>query len=535
MGSSAGSMMLNLKQRLLVTLVATLVGAACGTFLGYELGRSITFDRAEIRLVQTADRTMTEADASSRESREVLASMNASPYPFCSDAEIAYFRDMLFQSEYLKEAGRMRGGKIECSATLGRLKRPATQYEPDFSQPDGTRVYKDPAPLMMGDMTVVGLQLGESFVVISPYLENHRGTLSMHYASTAINDPKWQLGRLIVALPQATRAILTTNGHGRLGSSLYATRCSTRYFNCVTDYISLADVLRASQAELAGYIALGGLIGAGFGFICSFIYRRNRSMAQQLRRAIAQDKLRVVYQPIVELDSRRMVGAEALARWTDEEGLPVGPDVFVRIAEQRGFVGGITKLVLRHVLHDFAETLRTHRNFRINVNVSATDLADPEFVPMVDRALDEAKVPGRSLAIEITESCTAWHRFSLETILRLRQRGFGIDIDDFGTGYSSLSYLQDLAVDSIKIDRAFTHSIGTEAVTVSILPQILAMAETLNLGVVVEGIETEQQAAYFATYDHPILAQGWLFGHPVSCGEFHRLLAEEDKKAVASA
>ena len=229
-----------------------------------------------------------------------------------------------------------------------------------------------------------------------------------------------------------------------------------------------------------------------------------------------------------------MVGAEALARWTDEEGLPVSPDVFIRIAEERGFVGGITKLVLRHVLHDLAKTLRTRPEFRINVNVSATDLADPDFMPMLDRALEEAKVPGRSLAIEITESCTAWRQFTLETILRLRQRGCGIDIDDFGTGYSSLSYLQDLAVDSIKIDRVFTHSIGTEAVTVSILPQILAMAETLKLGVVVEGIETELQAAYFAAYDQPILAQGWLFGHPASCEDFHRLLAEEDKKAVFS-
>ena len=274
-------MMLNLKWRVLVTLLATIVGAAFGTLLGFELGRTITINRAEARLVQTADQTMTEADASSRESREVLARMNASPYPFCSDAEIAYFRDMLFQSEYLKEAGRMRNGKIECSATLGRLKRPATQYEPDFSQPDGIKVYKDPAPLIMGDLTVIGLQLGDSFVVISPYLENHRGKLAMHYTSTATNDSKWQMGRLVVALPQATKAILTTNGHGRLGNSIFATRCSPRYFNCVTDYISLADVLRTNETEFAGYIALGELVGAGFGFVCSFIYRRNRSMAQQ--------------------------------------------------------------------------------------------------------------------------------------------------------------------------------------------------------------------------------------------------------------
>ena len=116
----------------------------------------------------------------------------------------------------------------------------------------------------------------------------------------------------------------------------------------------------------------------------------------------------------------------------------------------------------------------------------------------------------------------------------MRQRGFGVEIDDFGTGYSSLSYLQDLAVDAIKIDRAFTHAIGTESVKVSILPQILAMAKTLSLGVVVEGIETTQQADYFAVYDQPILAQGWLFGHPVPLEEFHRLLGADEEKALAS-
>ncbi|MGA3009434.1 MAG: EAL domain-containing protein, partial [Terracidiphilus sp.] len=137
----------------------------------------------------------------------------------------------------------------------------------------------------------------------------------------------------------------------------------------------------------------------------------------------------------------------------------------------------------------------------------------------------------RRLAIEIAESCTARHQLAMETILRLHQRGFGIDIDDFGTGYSSLAYLHDLSVDSIKVDKVFTHAIGTEAVTVTVLPQILAMAEALDLAVIVEGIESEQQANYFSTYNQPIFGQGWLFGYPVAAEEFLRLLAEDEKKA----
>jgi sensor c-di-GMP phosphodiesterase-like protein len=106
-----------------------------------------------------------------------------------------------------------------------------------------------------------------------------------------------------------------------------------------------------------------------------------------------------------------------------------------------------------------------------------------------------------------------------------------VQIDDFGTGYSSLSYLHSLAVDAIKIDKSFTHAIGTEAVTVNILPQILAIAKTLRLEVVAEGIETEEQARYFASCDQPILGQGWLYGHPAPAALFGRMLTDSDSAA----
>jgi sensor c-di-GMP phosphodiesterase-like protein len=384
----------------------------------------------------------------------------------------------------------------------------------------------------MGDLGVVGLQLGDSYVIISPYLETHRAALPMHYTSTAVYDPKWQLGRLIVGFPQATRELLTRNGHARLGDTLYATHCSTRYYNCVTDYVPVQDALWMNDGEYAWFTALGGLIGACFGFLGSFVYRRNRSMEQQLRRAIARDKLKVVYQPIVDLPTRRIVGAEALVRWTDEDAHAIGPAVFVKMAEDRGFAGEITRLVVRHALRDFAETLRRHPGFRLNINAAPADLADPALLPLLEHFLEKAAVPARRLAIEITEGSTVGYQVAMETILRLHQRGFGIDIDDFGTGYSSLSYLHELCIDTIKIDKAFTHAIGTEAVTVTVLPQILDMARALKLEVIVEGIETEQQAEYFAAYDQPLLAQGWLFGYPVPPAEFLRLLAEDEQKAA---
>jgi len=282
--------------------------------------------------------------------------------------------------------------------------------------------------------------------------------------------------------------------------------------------------MQTNRIEIGGFIALGELAGTLLGLVCAIVYRRQHDFANQLLRAIRKDALRIVYQPIVDLENERIVEGEALARWTTEDNEAISPDEFIKIAEERGFVGQITKLVVRHVLNDFGHILRERADFRVNVNIAASDLADPEFLPMLEKALADANVPPSGLGIEITESYTARQQVAKETILRLRERGHYVHIDDFGTGYSSLAYLHDLSVDAIKIDKAFTKAIGTEAVTVTILPQILTMADTLGLRVVVEGIETPQQARYFARAERSVYAQGWLFGRPVPAEAFQQLL-----------
>jgi sensor c-di-GMP phosphodiesterase-like protein len=295
----------------------------------------------------------------------------------------------------------------------------------------------------------------------------------------------------------------------------------------VLAFISIPDVLLAKRSLIPVYVTIGGLTCGLIGFLFSLLYQRSRGMAQQLRRAILKDKLRLVYQPIVELATGRIVGAEALVRWTNESGIDVGPDVFVKVAEERGFVGLITKLVLRHALSDFRDTLCTHPVFRLSINVAAADLADPTFFPALDRAIELSSVPADRLVIEITESSTARSRIAIETIHRLRQKGHAVHIDDFGTGYSNLAYLHDLSVDAIKIDKTFVQAIGTDSVIFAILPQILSIAEALKLEVVVEGVETFLQARYFVDMGKPVLAQGWLFGRPVPAEELHRLLTED--------
>ncbi|MGP8269614.1 MAG: EAL domain-containing protein [Terracidiphilus sp.] len=528
-------MISKLKQSDLLRLATTTVAAVCGMLVISLLEIGILLRSAESKLGQDDMQILNELGSIQDESHTVLTAMNASRDPFCSDAEIAYFRRLIFNSEYLRDAGRMRDGRIECSTALGRENLPGTQFKPAASLPDGSVIYRDISPYQSHDEYTFGRQLGDSYVVLDPREISRVDSINVNRTTTFIDPIHHQLRQPGRVLPLKAGVVTDRNWQGKAGNLLLATRCDALRPVCVTTYITIPVLLNAWRGQLIGFTMLGGIIGALVGLVCALYYGHSRSMVNQLRRAIARDELRVAYQPIVNLASRKIVGAEALVSWTDEEGFTIGPDVFVKLAEERGFVGAITELVVRHALREFKEVLCSGSDFRLSINVTAADLSDPKFIPMLMRAVDEAGVPARSLAIEITESSTARGEIAMETIFQLRQEGYSVHIDDFGTGYSSLAYLHELSIDAIKIDIAFTQAIGTGSALVSILPQLIGITQALSLEMIVEGVETEEQADYYASASGQTLAQGWLFGRPIPAGDFHRRLAEDRLSAPVQA
>ncbi|MGD0096590.1 MAG: EAL domain-containing protein [Terracidiphilus sp.] len=523
----------NVKQRVIVALVAALTVAVLGALGGYWAGRSIALRMAVKKLGQDATQAISDSVAYSRDAHAVLDAMSALPGPRCSDEDMAALLRLVYQSHFLKAAGRMHDGRILCSTSAGRLEQPGVeQPKYDSIGADGVRVYRNPPLFRLDDVSVTGLLKGDAYVVLNPYISSLRDAAPPQVRTTVIDPVQSQAAHLADPQTHLTWAMLTTDSDFRTGDTYYSTRCSYAYNTCTTASLPVFEALNSNRKWCFYGGLLGALAGAWVGLLVSLVYQRSLSMEQQLRRAVRKDQLNVVYQPIVSIPSAEIVGAEALARWKDEDGFPVGPDIFIRVAEERGFVSEITRLVVRRVLHDFAGTLRANPDFHLSVNVAATDLKDPNFLPMLKESVDRAAVPPESLVIEITESSTVQHKTAEETIRQLHERGHSVHIDDFGTGYSSLSYLNDLSVDAIKIDRSFTQTIGTDAVIVGILPQILAMAHTLGLKVIVEGVETPEQLTYFAAEKEPVLGQGWLFGHPVTAEEFHCLLNEDENAAA---
>jgi diguanylate cyclase (GGDEF)-like protein/PAS domain S-box-containing protein len=244
------------------------------------------------------------------------------------------------------------------------------------------------------------------------------------------------------------------------------------------------------------------------------------AMLADLDRAIAEDELALAFQPIVRLADGGPRGAEALVRWHHPERGTIMPDEFIGLAERTGRIVELGRWVLREAARHAARW----PSLVVGVNASRLQLTAPGFVDDVARTLDEHGVaPGR-FTIEVTETALMEDPAAAETtLLALRDLGVRIALDDFGTGYSSLSSVSDFPLSTLKLDRAFLADHRPETQRWSIVRAVLDMARSLELGVVVEGIETEAQRAALVDLG-AVHGQGFLFSRPVPAEELTALL-----------
>ena len=250
----------------------------------------------------------------------------------------------------------------------------------------------------------------------------------------------------------------------------------------------------------------------------------------ELRYALARDELSVHYQPEISLSSGEIVGVEALVRWTSPTRGPVGPDVFIPVAETSGLIAAVGDLVLRQACGVTADWLRNGivgRDFVMWVNLSPKQLTMGGVPAAVDRALRSAGLPARNLGLEVTETAImpggAADRARVE-LQQLHDAGVRIAIDDFGIGFSSLAHLRHFSVDMIKVDRSFVQGVERDAKDTAITANVVALAHALGLVAVAEGIETEGQLAHMRTVGCDV-GQGYLFSRPVPAEEVTAFLA----------
>lgn len=287
------------------------------------------------------------------------------------------------------------------------------------------------------------------------------------------------------------------------------------------------------RADLAVGKAKGGAAETAIAFApdmeAEVTYRLMLEAA--LRSSVANDGIDVVYQPLMDPSGRRVLGVEALARWTDPELGPVSPDIFIPLAEEAGLIQNIGEIVLRRA----TKAAANWPGVSIAVNVSASQIHHGNVVEVVRDVLSDARFPAERLEIEITESVLlADEKRANEQMRGLQALGVRIALDDFGTGYSSLQYLRRFGFDKLKIDRSFIDG-GVEPLGSSVvLTSIIKLGQDLGLRITAEGVETEEQMLWLQSAGCHEL-QGYLFSRPLTAEQMTAFIAaHRANRAVAS-
>jgi diguanylate cyclase (GGDEF)-like protein len=287
------------------------------------------------------------------------------------------------------------------------------------------------------------------------------------------------------------------------------------------DALKDADIAlkRAKMQQRAGHFYFSRSMGVEI--------RERVRMMHALRTGFAAGELFVVYQPQIDLLTRRAVGAEALLRWNSGGDGFVSPDRFIPIAEYSGLIIEIGEFVLRTACEELVRLRAAgHRDFTISVNVSQVQFRHPYFLAMLRAALEDSGAPAEYVELEITESMAMEEPdLLIQMLAEVKRTGVSIAIDDFGTGFSSLSYLQRLQIDRLKIDRAFVTEITDSARGSSIAEMVIQLGRNLGLSVVAEGVEDERQALILQALGCP-MAQGFLFARPMSSPDLYTWLSE---------
>jgi diguanylate cyclase (GGDEF)-like protein len=286
-----------------------------------------------------------------------------------------------------------------------------------------------------------------------------------------------------------------------------------------TDGLSTDQLVR--NADLALYRAKGD----GRGAFCFFEpgmdaqIQERRALENDMRKALVAGQFELFYQPIVNLQTNKVSGVEALLRWRHPERGLISPGQFIPLAEEIGFIVALGEWVIRQACVTAA---RWPEDVKIAVNLSPAQFRSPGLVQTVVNALAASGLPPRRLELEITETTLLQDsEATFSTLFQLRELGVGIAMDDFGTGYSSLSYLQGFPFDRIKIDRSFVKDISEGVGSLNIVRAMAALAKGLGMETTAEGVETQVQRDMVASEGCTEM-QGFLFSRPLPVHEIER-------------
>ena len=254
-----------------------------------------------------------------------------------------------------------------------------------------------------------------------------------------------------------------------------------------------------------------------------------RALDDELGSALIKEQFHLVYQPLVDSQSRDIVAVEALIRWARPDGKQIGPNVFIPVAEQSGLINPIGLWVLRTACRDAMQW----GQIKLSVNISAAQLRNPEFPTQLGQILEEIGFDPSRLELEITETCLVLDPVLAERSLSVI-RGFGVNVvlDDFGTGYASIGFLRQFRFEKLKLDRSLVVQASQDSGSRAMMLSSITVARALNMAVTAEGVETDAQATMVRAAGCDQI-QGFLFHKPMTNIKLTQLLKAQNNKLAA--
>ncbi len=462
------------------------------------------------------------SEVTTQQAATALDLLNRLPAGGCSPRTRSLMRDLDVSSSYLQAIGHTRGNILVCSS----LNDPAElDLGPvDYVSPSGTTVRLNVRlPFAPHARFVVAGRDGFVAIIHTALPIDVTTDSSVGLATVAVPghqliaargdlDPQW-LGEVSNGPGD------TFISHGRPVATIASKDFFIGTVAALSTHALDRQLARTRRYMLPAGVLIGVLLCAG-GLLLD---RRRLSMPVELRAGLRRHEFFLLYQPVVDLMSGQVVGAEALMRWRRPDGRLVPPDIFIKVAEDADAIKLVTQRVVELLRQDARGLFQAHPELYLALNLSADDVMDTHTSTMLAELSSDLEAPAGGLVAEITERGfvdAVAARPVLEALHRAQVR---IAIDDFGTGYSSLASLQELNLDLLKIDKAFVQSLGAAAATSNVVFHIVEIARTLGLRLVAEGIETVEQADALRALG-VTFAQGWLFGRPMPLDEVLALI-----------
>ncbi|MBY8972745.1 EAL domain-containing protein [Pseudomonas sp. P867] len=495
------------------------IASALVTCLAFGLMGSVgwlmTLGSAELQLQGIADLLSLRAQSTLLEAPGTLKSVASGDLLPCSPESIDQMHLIAVHTLSVKSVGYIQEEIFLCSS-WGMIGKKVDALPAYFTTDDSVKIS----------------------IALSPFLESAKPLMAIEYAAFNVLIDSEQM--LDVLFDHRIRlAIATTNSDLiRASSESSGSIVILAHLGPTTglrdgylytsirqgSWIAVAAIPRAELLSILlrhslCLLPLGVLIAGASIFGIVRISKRRLSPVAALERAIKNREFVVHYQPIIELEYGRCVGAEALVRWIKPGHGVVPPDLFIPLAEESGLILSITDQVINQVMRDVGDSLVTHRSTHVAINLAASDVSSGRFINVLEKKREQTGVLPSQIWLEATETGFMDLKPAKETMSKARALGYVTALDDFGTGYSSLQNLQQLPLDILKIDKCFVDGISQPKAALMLIDHMLEMADSLGMAVVAEGVETVDQLAYLR--DHNVrYAQGWLFAKAMSAEAF---------------